>query len=207
MADDDLTKSDPGWPKWNPPAPPAPPEAPAAPGPWMPIPASPAGPWAGSGSWRISNVPPGPAPGVLWGGVVARFGALVVDGVALFGSLIVVGVVVSAIAQNADPSQAEPPAATAASLTWWLLALIYHPAFWYVFGATPGQKALGLRVARASDGGSLGIGAVIVRYLIFSVVIVVFPLGLVSGLFAARDPYKRAWHDEVARSVVVRNRW
>jgi uncharacterized RDD family membrane protein YckC len=152
-------------------------------------------------------VPPGPAPGVLWGGVVARFGALVVDGVALFGSLIVVGVVVSAIAQNADPSQAEPPAATAASLTWWLLALIYHPAFWYVFGATPGQKALGLRVARASDGGSLGIGAVIVRYLIFSVVIVVFPLGLVSGLFAARDPYKRAWHDEVARSVVVRNRW
>jgi uncharacterized RDD family membrane protein YckC len=85
-----------------------------------------------------------------------------------------------------------------------LFALIYHPACWYVFGATLGQKALGLRVAQACNGGPLGIGGVLVRYLIFSVVTVVFPLGIVSAVMAADDPFKRAWHDEVARSVVVR---
>jgi uncharacterized RDD family membrane protein YckC len=152
-------------------------------------------------------VPPGPAPGLLWGGIAARLGALVVDGLVLFGSVMAVGLFASAIAQNPEASQTQPPAATAVYLAWWLLAMIYQPAFWYVFGGTPGQKALGLRVARASDGGSLGIGGVVVRYLIFSVVTVVFPLGLISGIMAAKDPYKRAWHDEVARSVVVRNRW
>ena len=212
MAEDDLAKSDPGWPTWNPPgpsgAPAVPPGAPPAqPGPWTPIPASPAGPWGGSRLGRVSSVPPGPAPGLLWGGIAARLGALVVDGLVLFGSVMAVGLFASAIAQNSDTSQTQPPAATAVYLAWWLLALIYQPAFWYVFGGTPGQKALGLRVARASDGGSLGMGGVVVRYLIFSVVTVVFPLGLISGIMAAKDPYKRAWHDEVARSVVVRNRW
>ena len=226
MAEDDLAKSDPGWPTWNPagssgaPAAPLvppfdPAEAPAAQtsappaqtGPWIPIPAPPAGPRGGTGLGRVSNVPPGPAPGLIWGGVAARLGALVVDGLVLFGSVMAVGLFASAIAQNPDASKAQPPAATAVYLAWWLLALIYQPAFWYVFGGTPGQKALGLRVARASDGGSLGIGEVVVRYLVFSVVTVVFPLGLLSGIMAAKDPYKRAWHDEVARSVVVRNRW
>ena len=85
-----------------------------------------------------------------------------------------------------------------------LFVLVYNPACWYIFGATPGQKALGLRVAQASDGQSLGIGAVLVRYLIFFMVTLAFPLGVVSAAIASKDPFKRAWHDELARSVVVR---
>jgi uncharacterized RDD family membrane protein YckC len=229
MADDDLEKSDPGWPKWNPHgpsgAPPAQPGAPpdesgapadqpgvpfdqpgAAPaqdGPWIPIPA--ATPWGQPGFGGVSSVPPGPAPGLLWGGVMARFGALVVDAVVLFCSVFALGLITSATGlTRASSQEAQPAAATAVYLAWWFLMVIYHPVFWYVFGATPGQRAFGLRIARASDGGPLGAGAVVVRYLVFSVVTVVFPLGLISAIVAANDPYKRAWHDEVARSVVVR---
>jgi uncharacterized RDD family membrane protein YckC len=204
MADDDLDKSDPGWPKWNPPGPSVagPGEPPAQAGPWIPIPA--AAPWGQPGFGGVSGVPPGPAPGLLWGGVAARLGALVVDAIVLACSVFVVGLIISGAGLTGESGQAQPPAATALFLAWCFLTLIYHPAFWYVFGATPGQMALGLRIARASDGGPLGAGAVVVRYLIFSVVTVVFPLGLISAIIASSDPYKRAWHDEVARSVVVR---
>jgi uncharacterized RDD family membrane protein YckC len=236
MADDDLEKSDPGWPKWNRPGPSgagpgepgaAPEESGAAPAqlgdpfaqpgaplaqaegptaqasPWIPIPA--ATPWGQPGFGGVSSVPPGPAPGLLWGGVMARFGALVVDAVVLFCSVFALGLITSATGlTRASSQEAQPAAATAVYLAWWFLMVIYHPVFWYVFGATPGQRAFGLRIARASDGGPLGAGAVVVRYLVFSVVTVVFPLGLISAIVAANDPYKRAWHDEVARSVVVR---
>jgi uncharacterized RDD family membrane protein YckC len=129
----------------------------------------------------------------------------VVDAVVLFCSVFALGLITSATGlTRASSQEAQPAAATAVYLAWWFLTLIYHPVFWYVFGATPGQTVLGLRIARASDGGPLGAGAVVVRYLVFSVVTVVFPLGLISAIVATNDPYKRAWHDEVARSVVVR---
>jgi len=37
-------------------------------------------------------------------------------------------------------------------------------------------------------------------------VTIAIPLGIISAVMAAQDPFKRAWHDEVARSIVVRRR-
>ena len=148
--------------------------------------------------------PPGPGPGLQWGGIGARFGALLLDGFVLAGSLFVVGLLLAAIDGSGSASRSDNPAATAIGLIWWLVVLAYNPVCWYAFGATLGQKALGLRVAQAANGQSLGMGAALVRYLIFSTVTVAFPLGAISGMMAANDPCKRAWHDNVARSVVVR---
>jgi len=61
-----------------------------------------------------------------------------------------------------------------------------------------------LRVRRRSDGQSLGFGAVNVRYVVFCVETLIFPLGLIAGAMAANDPIKRTWHDEAAGSVVVK---
>jgi len=61
-----------------------------------------------------------------------------------------------------------------------------------------------LRVRRRSDGQSLGFGAVNVRYLVFCVETLIFPLGIIAGIMAAGDPMKRTWHDEAAGSVVVK---
>jgi uncharacterized RDD family membrane protein YckC len=191
----------PGWgatPGWG-----AAPGATPAPG-WGAAP----GPAPGSWSWLAPTayLPPGPEPGLRWAGIGSRLGALILDAIVLAVSLFAVGLILSPLAGSSSSSQASSPAATAVILAWWLLVLGYHPACWYVFGATPGQKALGLRVARASDGDSLPIGAVLVRYLIFAVVTVLVPLGIISAVMARDDPYKRAWHDQVARSAVVRRR-
>jgi uncharacterized RDD family membrane protein YckC len=132
-----------------------------------------------------------------------RFGALVIDTVLLGCSLFGLGLVLSAIGAGST-TRSDNTAATAVAVVWWLLVFIYHPTCWYIFGATPGQKALGLRVAQASSGQSLDIGAVLVRYLVFFMVTVAFPLGIVSAAIASKDPFKRSWHDELARSVVVR---
>ena len=82
--------------------------------------------------------------------------------------------------------------------------LSYHPAAWYIFEGSIGQRMLGLRVVRAGDGQSLGFGAVTLRYIIFSVVTLCFPLGIISGVIASGNPMKRAWQDDAAGSVVVR---
>jgi uncharacterized RDD family membrane protein YckC len=153
----------------------------------------------------VVYAPPGPAPGWLWGGIGERFAALLIDGMILFFSAMALGLIASAIGGPNASSASTSPATTATSLIWLFLALIYHPACWWVFGATPGQKALGLTVAQASNGQSLGIGAVLARFLIFFIVTIIVPLGLISAAMASSDPFKRAWHDQVARSIVVKS--
>jgi uncharacterized RDD family membrane protein YckC len=82
--------------------------------------------------------------------------------------------------------------------------LSYHPASWYVFDCTLGQRVLGLRVRRQADGQSLRFGAVNIRYIVFCVETLIFPLGIIAGAMASGDPMKRTWHDEAAGSVVVK---
>jgi len=161
-------------------------------------------PYPAPGSAPDGYPPAGPAPGLEWGGVGARLGALLIDAVVVIGALFVLGAFLAALTGLGSGIAAQSTPVLALSLGYWLFALIYHPACWYIFEATPGQKAIGLSVVRAADGQALGIGAVLVRYLIFCVVTVVVPLGIISGFMAARDPFKRAWHDELARSIVVR---
>ena len=194
----------PGYPPTAPPQYPASSWPPPQPGSWGAPGYPPAGWGYQPGYSPAAYAPPGPGPGLLWGGIGERFGALLIDGVILVCSLLALGLIVTAIEGPGSSSRSGSPAVTAITLIWWFLALIYHPACWWVFGSTPGQKALGLRVAQAANGQSLGIGAVLVRYLIFFIVTVIFPLGLISAVMASNDPFKRAWHDEVARSVVVK---
>ncbi|MGA2513753.1 MAG: RDD family protein [Candidatus Limnocylindrales bacterium] len=151
---------------------------------------------------------PGPVPGLKWGGVRERFLALLIDLFIVVGIpfAIFMGVVVPFVAFT-SPTEDVPVRAFYAIflswVVWWVFALIYHPTCWYFFEGTPGQRMIGLRVVRASDGRSLGVVAVLVRYVIFSFVTILVPLGIVSGFVTANDPSKRAWHDELAQSVVV----
>ena len=137
------------------------------------------------------------------GGIGVRLGALLIDAAFVFGTLIVAGILIAMVG-GTDTGGNTTPAATAISLLWLFFVLSYHPASWYVFDCTLGQRALGLRVRRRSDGQSLGFGAVNIRYIIFCVETLIFPLGIIAGAMAANDPMKRTWHDEAAGSVVVK---
>jgi uncharacterized RDD family membrane protein YckC len=163
--------------------------------------------------YLAASATPGPTPGLVWGGVWTRLAALLIDLLLVGGSLFVVFVLIAMVSVTTSDAagsasrsgSSSSPVATAVALIWWILALMYHPACWYVLGASVGQKLMGLRLARASDGRALGLGAVLTRYAIFLIVTLIFPLAIISGIMAARDPFKRAWHDKVARSVVVKN--
>lgn len=196
MAEQNPAGSGPNWPYpssgWQ-----------AAPGQWggpAPYPAA----WGSTPWYAAPPIPPGPEPGLQWGGIGARFGALIVDAIIILASLFALGLALSAFAPSEGTTDQSTPMGTALAAGWFLLVMAYHPVFWYVFGGTPGQKALGIRIAQASNGEALGLSGVIVRYLIFALVTVAFPLGLISAYFTSEDPFKRAWHDQVARSIVVR---
>jgi len=147
--------------------------------------------------WPISPFGTGYIPG----GIGVRLGALLIDAAFVLATMLLVDLLIIVVD---GPGAGTKPAAMAISLLWIFFVLSYHPASWYVFDCTLGQRALGLRVRRRSDGQSLGFGAVNVRYLVFCVETLIFPLGIIAGAMAANDPMKRTWHDEAAGSVVVK---
>jgi uncharacterized RDD family membrane protein YckC len=163
--------------------------------------------WNPQGYVYYAPPPPGPVPGVAWAGMGSRFGALLIDGVVIFGALIVMSILMTGLIEAQPYGDDYSGLMIAVSLGWWLLVLFYHPASWYFLGASLGQRALGLRVLRAADGRKLGIGAVLIRFALFAVSTALLVPGIIAGAMAANDPYKRAWHDEAARSVVVHRLW
>jgi len=81
-----------------------------------------------------------------------------------------------------------------------LLVPAYHIAFWSLAGWTPGKWLLGLRVT-ALDGRRPGLARSAVRFAAYTLSIV----PLMAGVLAiALDPMRRAWHDRLAGTLVVR---
>jgi uncharacterized RDD family membrane protein YckC len=150
---------------------------------------------------------PGPEPGIVWAGVPARFGALLVDAIVIVAIAFATILAVGSVETSGSAGSSDSPGSLALSLGLLLFLLIYHPLCWYLFGQTVGQKALGMRIVRASNGAPIGLSDVLVRYAIFFLVTLIVPLGIISAVMAAQDPFKRAWHDQVARTIVVRRHW
>lgn len=157
----------------------------------------------GSSSYGL----PGPEPGIVWAGVPARFGALLVDAIVAVAIAFATILAVASVEPLGSAGSSDSPESLALSLALLSFLLIYHPLCWYLFGRTVGQKALGMQIVRASNGAPIGLSDVLVRYAIFFLVTLVFPLGIISAVMAAQDPFKRAWHDQVARTIVVRHHW
>ncbi len=147
----------------------------------------------------------GPAPGLVWAGIGIRLAALVVD---LVVELVVLlgGTAIADAAgyQSYGPNAGYSPPATI--VLWMTLVLLagYVPTCWWAFQGTIGQRALGLRVLRAADGLSLGLGATTVRYLIWLLCVWTVVIGVVVAIVASDKPDKRAWLDDASGSVVVR---
>ena len=80
------------------------------------------------------------------------------------------------------------------------MAYLYMVLFWATSGSTPGSRLLGLRVVN-SRCDRMGLGAAMLRAAIHA-------LGLLPGalgsVWMAFDLEKRAWHDKVAGTYVIR---
>ncbi len=81
-----------------------------------------------------------------------------------------------------------------------VVAIGYQPFMWWKYGATLGQRALGLRVVRAVDGGPITGTMAVIRWLVKQFLSGIFMLGYI---WAAFEPRKRAWHDILADTVVI----
>ena len=84
----------------------------------------------------------GPAPGVTWAGLGARFGALSIDLLVMFGSSIVAGVLMEAAGTKrlANGDIDYSTGATVVVLAWLAFVIAYNPVSWYFKGQTFGQR-------------------------------------------------------------------
>lgn len=82
------------------------------------------------------------------------------------------------------------------------VALSYEVFFVRKYDATPGKLAMGLKLLR-SDGSKLSVGRIVGRY--FSTFLSGFILGI-GYLMAAFDSEKRALHDRIAETRVIKTR-
>ncbi len=82
-----------------------------------------------------------------------------------------------------------------------LLPALIVIAFWIFYGATPAKMLLGLKIVRASDGGKMGIGRSIVRFLAYIPVLLTLGIGF---LWTAFDKRKQSLHDKIAGTVVIK---
>ena len=193
-----------------PPAPPAPeppaPEAmqppPAAampPAPVSPAPAPPA-PAAVPPAWQAAAAPTGPAPGVEFAGYGARLVAYVIDWFIIGLAVAILWVIIAVVAQNDDNAFITAVLVGATVLIW----LLYFPYFWHRSGQTPGMTPFDIRVVRDRDGGPIGWLSAFLRLIGYSIDSII--LGLPIGyLWVFVDKRRRAWHDLIGSTVVIRD--
>jgi len=83
----------------------------------------------------------------------------------------------------------------------WILPVIGTILLWHYWSGTPGKLALKLAVVDAATGKNLTVSQSIIRY--FAYFLSALPLGL-GFIWVAWDKKKQAWHDKLAKSVVVK---
>jgi uncharacterized RDD family membrane protein YckC len=144
---------------------------------------------------------------VQYGGFWRRFAALFLDGIIMMIFLLplqlLLGVGVGALAAPRQGQHAAMMIGGALGLYYLLtvaIAVTYQAYFLSQKGATPGKMALGLKVV-TPDGGRIGVGRAIARY--FAQMLSAFTF-LIGYIIAAFDTQKRALHDYICSTRVIR---
>jgi uncharacterized RDD family membrane protein YckC len=141
-------------------------------------------------------------PGLKYGNFWPRFAAKFIDGIAM--QIVILPVQMALGAFTIDPTQ-RPTERLGASLVSMFvgicIAVTYTTFFLGRFGATPGKMALGMKVV-APDGSPIGYGKALGRY--FAELLNGFTFGI-GYIIAANDPERRALHDRIVGTRVIRS--
>jgi uncharacterized RDD family membrane protein YckC len=151
-----------------------------------------------------------PSVAVVYGGFWIRFVAVLIDGIILFVanrilSLAVPGLVTSPVVtplgSPRDPFTVLPTLGLAYLIST-AMGVAYETFFIGNMGATPGKMALGLKVVRP-DGSPVSYWRAAGRYFakILSAIII-----MIGYIMAAFDSQKRALHDMICDTRVIRTR-
>jgi uncharacterized RDD family membrane protein YckC len=85
----------------------------------------------------------------------------------------------------------------------WVVPGAAYVAFWVFKGATPGKMAIKAVVVDAQTGATPDFWQALTRYVGFFVSVTPLFLGFI---WVAFDRRKQAWHDKMARTVVIHRR-
>ena len=132
--------------------------------------------------------------GLAYGGFWIRFGAFIIDSVALS---LVTGVFTGGQAfTNPDLANVQHSGIST------IASFLYFTLLWSRIGGgqTLGMRLLGLRVV-GREGTAIDYGAAVVRYIGFVLSVIPLLLGLI---WAAFDSRKQGWHDKLAGTFVER---
>ena len=199
----------------TPPAPPpqaAPPPQPAQTTTGWDASPPPAAPQVG---WAPPQEAEGPAPGIEFAPHGGRLVAYIIDGLIVglvVSVLVIVGLIVLFGGVSIDQSTGQVTDISGASVGSFLLllmvatiiGLLYFPFFWARGGQTPGMRPFSLHVVRDSDGAAIGWGTALLRLIglaIIDSIVFGLPIGLVWVFI---DKRRRAWHDLIASTVVIK---
>jgi uncharacterized RDD family membrane protein YckC len=127
---------------------------------------------------------------------VRRLAALGYDSLLLGGVLIVFTFTVF----FARGARGVPPGTLWFQLSLAAVVGLFYCSFWTHGGQTLGMRAWRIRLVR-EDGGRVGWGRALVRFLAAWVAVLPLGLGYWWSLF---DPQRRCWHDRLSRTAVVR---
>jgi uncharacterized RDD family membrane protein YckC len=151
----------------------------------------------------VTDVSP---PGGFW----IRFVAYMIDGLVLtVAAGAIVGLFVLFVIGSADANEDETSPAIAFAIVLMILALLLIGWLYEALmtssrrGATLGKQALGLRIIRA-DGARLSFRRATARYFLKYIITPLVPL-LIGYLMAAFTARKRALHDVLADTLVIRS--
>lgn len=135
-----------------------------------------------------------------YAGFWLRFGATLIDSVLLF---IVTAPLLMAVYGTSYWTASTFAMGPADLLISYGLPAVLIIVLWIRFAKTPGKMAIGATIVDARTGGKPGTGQFLIRYVGYFV----SALPLCLGYFwAGFDPRKQAWHDKLARTVVVRRK-
>jgi len=158
-------------------------------------------------TWQAPQRPAGPAPGVEFGDFGPRLVAYIIDGL-IVGAVVIAAALIwvtfAFLSGGLRASGMDLGAGLGLGLMIVLvtvLTLAYFPWFWSRTGATPGMKAMGLKVVRDADGGPISTGQAILRLVGYWISGAVFYLGYIWILV---DKRRRGWHDLIAGTVVIK---
>lgn len=151
---------------------------------------------------------PGAAAGMHYAGFWIRFLAKVIDGL-IVG--VVFGIPIAMLAlrgvMSGGVNQSQPWMTYFSFGPWqflsWAISILYNGFFIGKFGATPGKMALGLKVV-SPEGSDIGFGRSFGRA---AAEIISQLICYIGYIIAAFDSQKRALHDHIASTRVIRTRF
>jgi uncharacterized RDD family membrane protein YckC len=145
-------------------------------------------------AWQPPEPGAGPAPGMDFASPGSRLVAYILDLVIQFLAFLVLAVITVVLGVIFFP------VAILSALAIMVLAVGYFPYFWAHSGQTPGMAAMKIKVVRDADGGSVTIGAAILRVIGLWIGLSVFYIGVI-WIFI--DKRKRGWQDLIGGTVVI----